>query len=395
MSSTPSSPSTIPVTLWRSFSRGRCSAYTWREFIDTFIKDPEVVRHKRRVAGFSLGRFTENKRALHRVEEVHALTLDFDGGDTTIEQASRLLPNTMGVAYTTFSHTPDWPKLRVIYPLSRPVDSIEYENLWLWAANKITALGHTLDESARDASRFWYLPSHEPGGNYEWRELEGRPLDAAEILAGCTHTRPFPGGGPALTRILDAPRKGRVIVSVDSAEDSFFGRAFTLAGMSFDLMESGALPVICPWSNEHTSGADGDTSTVVLPPTTDSKWGLFHCSHAHCANRTTIDLLDVLDPVVLKAARREHGAGIVRAQVRAGFVQRLEAYAEFAMLERFVLRCYPMGGGAPLVWTVKINSKAHVEGLDSLPLGALRKRKVDLATRGSEIIWGRLAPGGG
>jgi hypothetical protein len=387
--------SAIPVTLWRSFSRGRCSAYTWREFVDTFIRDPEVVRDKRRVAGFSLGKFTENRRALHRVEHVHALTLDFDGGDTTIAQAARLLPGVMGVAYTTFSHTIDWPKLRVIYPLSRPVDSFEYESLWLWAAEKIAKLGHILDESARDASRFWYLPSHEPGGSYEWRELEGRLLDVAEILAGCTHTRSFPGWGQALARTSDAPRKERECVSIDSADDSFFGRAFTLAGMSFDLMESGALPVVCPWVDAHTSGTDGDTSTVILPPTTDAKWGLFHCSHAHCVKRKTIDLLDVLPPEALRAARVEHGAGIVRTQVRAGFVQRLEACDELAMLERFVLRCYPMSGGAPLIWTVKINSRAHVEGLDALPLGALRRRKIDLATRGREITWGRLAPGDG
>jgi hypothetical protein len=386
--------SAIPVTLWRSFSRGRCSAYTWREFVDTFIRNPEVVRDKKRVAGFSLGKFTDNKRALHRVEHVHALTLDFDGGDTTVEQAARLLPGMRRVAYTTFSHTIEWPKLRVIYPLSRPVNAFEYENLWLWAANKITALGHVLDESARDASRFWYLPSHPPGGVYEWDELEGKPLDVDGILAGCTTLRPIPGEGQALTRLLDASGKGRVCVPLDEAASSFFGRAFALAGMAYEPMESGALPIVCPWASAHTSGDDGDTSTVILPPTTDAKWGLFHCSHAHCAKRKTIDLLDVLDPSVLKAARLEHGAGIVRAQVRAGFLQRLEASDELAALERFVLRCYPVGGGAPLIWTVKLNSRAHVEGLSALPLGALRKRKVDLATRGREITWGRLAPGG-
>lgn len=388
--------STIHVTLWRSFSRGRCSAYTWREFIDTFIRDPEVVRDKRRVAGFSLGKFTDNKRALHRVEQVYALTLDFDGGDTTIEQAVRLLPGTMGVAYTTFSHSIDWPKLRVIYLLSKPVDSIEYESLWLWAANKIAALGHTLDESARDASRFWYLPSHAPKAIYECRELEGEPLDVAKVLGNHTHTRPFPVGTGVLARLIDAPPsgKGRAMVSIDSADSSFFGRALAHAGMTFELMESGALPVVCPWASAHTSGSDGDTSTVILPPTTDARWGLFHCSHAHCVKRTTIDLLDVLDPAVLRAARREHGAGIVRTQVRAGFVQRLEACDELSALERFVLRCYPVDGGAPLIWTVKINSRAHVEGLDALPLGALRRRKVDLATRGREITWGRLAPTG-
>jgi hypothetical protein len=120
---------------------------------------------------------------------------------------------------------------------------------------------------------------------------------------------------------------------------------------------------------------------------------MFKCSHAHCARRTTLDLLDVLDPTALAAARREHGAGLVRAHVRAGFVQRLEALEEFAALDRFVLRCYPQGGGAPLVWTVKLGSKTHMEGLEALPLRALRRRRVDLAVRGRcEITWGRIVP---
>lgn len=384
---------TFALTLWRSFSRGRRGQYTWREFVE-IVRDPEVVRDKKKVAGFSLGAFEGNRRALSRVEQVFALTLDFDQGDTTLRQAARLLPGVSGVAYTTFSHTIECPKLRVVYLLSRPVDAIEYEHLWYWAARTITKIGHVLDESARDASRFWYLPSHPPGAPYEWRELEGRPLDVEEALS--LSLRPLPGGAPrhrVSTRLLAASAQGNSRECADSADQSFFGRAFMLAGTAFGLTDSGALPVVCPWGATHTSGVDGDTSTVVLPPVTESRWGVFHCSHAHCAKRATLDLLDVLDPVDLAAARRDHGAGLVRTDVRAGFVQHLEAFDEFSALDRYVLRCYPRGGGAPLVWTVKLGSRAHVEGLEALPLRALRRRRVDLAVRGErEITWGRIVP---
>ena len=383
---------TFTLTLWRSFSRGRRGKYSWREFVDTFVQQPEVVRDKRRVAGFSLASFEGNRRALSRVEEVHGLALDFDKGDTTIRQAAKLLPGVCGVAYTTFSHSIEHPKLRVVFLLSRPVNAVEYEHLWHWAAKKIERRGHVLDESARDACRFWYLPSHPPDAPYEWREFDGRPLDVEEALRNPTQLRPVPGGGPKVsTRILDARPSGSERDCVDDASESFFGRAFMLAEMAFEPLESGALPVICPWAHSHTSGDDGDTSTVILPPTTASRWGLFHCSHAHCAKRATLDLLDTLPPPALNAARREHGAGLVRTHVRAGFVQHLEAFDEFQALNRFVLRCYPQYGGAPLVWTVKIGSRAHVEGLEALPLMALRKRRVDLAVRERrEITWGRL-----
>lgn len=380
----------LTVTLWRSFSRGRRALYTWRDFVDTFVRDPEIVRDKRKVAGFSLASFLENRRALPRVEQVHALILDFDEGDTTLRQAEGLLPGVSGVTYTTFRHTPEHPKLRVIFPLSRPVDADEYARVWAWAADKITKT-RVLDESTRDASRFWYLPSHPPGAAYEWHELSGTALNvprALEESKSITLTRPFPCSR------MTAPRKGAVCGGdLSAADQTFFGRAFEAAGMSFGLLENDALAVACPWSSEHTSGTDGDSSTVVFPATTDAGWGLFHCSHAHCVGRTTFDLLDVLSAKALDDARREHGSGVVRAKVRAGWVQHFEERPEFEALDRFVLRCYPNGYGPPLIWTVKIGSRTHIEGLDAQPLRALRGRMVDLVVRGREIIWGRFATG--
>jgi hypothetical protein len=180
-----------------------------------------------------------------------------------------------------------------------------------------------------------------------------------------------------------------------AADQTFFGRAFDFAKMTCGLLENGALSVVCPWAKQHTGGIDGDSSTVVFPATTSAGWGLFHCSHAHCVERTTFDLLDVLPAKALDDARREHGSGVIRAKVRAGWMQHLEARQEFDALDRFVLRCYPNGGGAPLIWTVKIGSRAHVEGLDAQPLRSLRGRMVDLAVRGREITWGRFATGSG
>jgi len=384
--------SSFILTLWRTFSKGRRANYSWSEFVDTFVAQPEVVRIKERVAGFSLASFEGNRRALSRVEQVHALTLDFDQGDTTIEQAQYLLPETRGVTYTTFSHTPKHPKLRVIYPFSRPVDASEYERIWMWIASKI-GTKHALDEATRDASRFWYLPSHKPGAEYEWQTMKGSALDVPTVLKESWDTLPsFPGKttSPERRPRPSFSRKARSVCD-DSADESFFGRAFVAADMAFELLDNGALAVTCPWAREHTSGFDGDSSTVVFPPTSEARWGLFHCSHAHCVHRTGYDLLDVLPTAALEAARREHGSGFVRARIRAGWVQTLSALPGFPALDRLVLHCYPYGGGPPLVWTVKIGSKAHVEGLGSLSAEALRKQDVDLAVRGREIVWGRLA----
>lgn len=379
------------LTLWRTFSRGRRAHHTWRSFVDTFVKDPEVVRDKKSVAGFSLASFQENKRTLSRVEQVHALVFDFDNGDTTFKQAVKLFADTAKIVYTTFSHTTDHPKLRLILPFPRPVSADEYARVWDWAAKKITSAGHMLDEAARDASRFWYLPSHKPKAPYEWRELSGSLIDLEGALRAVPHTPPSISLLGADTASRRPPRKW---AEVDGeAAKTFFGRAFEHAGLAFyDPLENGALPVVCPWFKEHTTGDEGDSSTVIFPPTTSAQWGLFHCSHAHCAQRTTLDLLDVLPSTALDAARKDHGSGLVRVKIRAGWTQKLDSLPGVPALERMIMRCYPNGGGPPLVWTVKIGSRAHTAGLDGMSVEELQGRRVDLVLRGREISWGRLAP---
>lgn len=373
------------LTLWRTFSRGRRGRYTWREFIDTFVAQPEIVRDKTQVAGFSLGSFEGNYRALSRVEGVHALVLDFDRGDTTLDQAPGLMPGHRSVAYTTFSHTPKHPKLRVIFPLSRPVRGDEYARIWAWAAPGITRSGHVLDESARDASRFWYLPSHRPGASYEWREFAGEALDVERVLAESPLLRSLPGGGSTAQQPLSG--RERVLCDIE-AVDTFFGMAFAFAGMAFEPLDDGKLPVVCPWKGVHTGGFDGDSSTVIMPATTDSGWGLFHCSHAHCVRRKTSDLLDVLPQKAFNSARVEHGRGLLRVKVVTGWKERLEALPGFPMLERFVLRCRPREGAIFPV-TIKPGSRFH-QHLDELSLKALIGRRIDVSLEGGTVKAAKL-----
>lgn len=382
----------IDVTLWRTFSRGRRHQYTIREFIDTFIASPEVASNKKKIAGYSLGRFTENRRSKPRTEHVHALILDFDEGDTTIEQALSFFPGAWRIAYTSFRHTPEHPKLRLILPFTRPVNADEYERIWIWAT-RLLPPGHVPDEGARDASRFWYLPSHPPGAAYEWQEGTGAATDPGIGLEAVgTQHRPLPGPRALKTdpRAASAPGRGRVRAQGDEAADaSFFGRACVIAGAAFPLISNGALPIVCPWVAQHTCGYDGDTSTVIFPPTTESRWGLFKCSHAHCARRVTNDLLDVLPVVALEQAGAEHGRGLVRVRIIDGWRQRLEALPDVPALERFILKCRPREK-SPFSMTVKERSSLHSKYLDELPLQLLLGRRIDVSLEGRSVKAARL-----
>lgn len=174
----------LTLTLWRTYRSGRREEHPWPALIDRLgVRDPEVVRNKKQVAGYSLGAFVGNRRALARVERVHALVLDLDRGAPTVEAVARALPNTRGVVYTTFSHTPEAPRLRAIFPHARPVTVEEHDQIWAWAKLKCSAAAKLeLDHGSRDASHLFFLPSHRPGAEYRWQELEGRPIDVNAVL---------------------------------------------------------------------------------------------------------------------------------------------------------------------------------------------------------------------
>ncbi|MBS1983790.1 MAG: hypothetical protein JST16_06435 [Bdellovibrionales bacterium] len=53
--------------------------------------------------------------------------------------------------------------------------------------------------------------------------------------------------------------------------------------------------VKCPWRDEHSSGNDGDGSTVVFESREDG-WPGWHCKHDHCSSRGLSDFLATFDP---------------------------------------------------------------------------------------------------
>ena len=102
-------------------------------------------------------------------------------------------------------------------------------------------------------------------------------------------------------------------MSGQTAAVSFLGDAFAAAGMAGVRLSEGKLAVRCPWLLEHTVETDGsrrgdgnDSSTAILPPTTDALLGAFRCLHAHCATRSTVDVLHALPVHAIEAAVHAH-----------------------------------------------------------------------------------------
>jgi predicted P-loop ATPase len=153
--------------------------------------------------------------------------------------------------------------------------------------SKAGALGLGVDVKA-DGGYVVAPPSlHASGDRYEWR-VEANPGDVE--LAPC----------PAwlLKRMQSRKPRGQ-------RPDSKLAAAFAAAGWLGKRDRDGRWRCLCPWSKEHGSGSDYDSSTVILPATSEHPRARWLCSHGHCASRTTGDVWGMLPRAAVEAAEEQ------------------------------------------------------------------------------------------
>jgi hypothetical protein len=132
--------------------------------------------------GWSPAQYDPPERARDNIKAVYALVLDYDKNRPTFEAVAALWSPFYGLIYTTKSHDIDAHRLRVVLPLSRPVTPGEYDQLWLWATQLSARSELTTDGQAKDASRFWYVPTPPDRGEWQAQRLTGSTLDVDATL---------------------------------------------------------------------------------------------------------------------------------------------------------------------------------------------------------------------
>ena len=441
MSALALAPVDLQITLWPGVRQpwGQRRIVPWTDFVRQWVGQPEPS-FKKEIGGFSLALFEGDGRALDRVEGVFALGLDFDQGDATLDTVSRLFPSKRAVVYTTWSSTKNHLKLRGIWPFSRPVSPQEFEKIWPWAQARAVKANIQVDLSTRDASRFWFLPSYHPDratgpDGYQWREMKGRALDVEEILRQALTMPKAPMlalkrgvgvgvGVPGSERRGGVPENPAVPVL-----ETFWGSVFVAAGLAVasdpgslkaKASRGTRLPVACPWGAKHKSGFDAPGSTVVLSlPVvsraragdwrgSDDWWGLFKCSHASCAERSMLDLLDVLPASAFTVAREKFGSGFARALVTGGYLEYRAGVGSQPTLRRWRLNLVDADGVVlpemrvvcptsgyesaqevfrhafpGLRWSKALEKVEGWRERGQLPFG----RKYDVVVRGGGITW--------
>lgn len=140
-------------------------------------------------------RYRNSHRKQENVTELSALELDIDDGATLNEALEPFRKLGYFTLYhTTFSHTLEHHKFRIIVPLTRPIPYNKFFYLYCWA-NKL--VGKVVDRQTKDLSRMFYLPSHKPNAPYQAGIFGEYFLDWTQIITpqleeefNTTHNRP-------------------------------------------------------------------------------------------------------------------------------------------------------------------------------------------------------------
>lgn len=138
------------------------------------------------VGGFVGGYLDRGRRSSSTIRHRQIVTLDIDDCPVTMDMGlvDRILENIPYelVIYSTHKHSADKPRLRVVFPLDRPVTPDEYEAIARHLAGEVGI--DLFDPTTFQPSRFMYWPSTSHDGDYVFHHEAFAPIcEADDILA--------------------------------------------------------------------------------------------------------------------------------------------------------------------------------------------------------------------
>ena len=160
----------IRVAICDGFSQARTIQTTWKDFCREYLsvsvgfKTKQDSLKRRAFIGGPLS--IENGKRANNVHRRSLLTLDFDnvaeGIDISDIETFRPDVPFNNFAHSTFSHTPERPRLRIIAPLSREVNKREYRFLVDEFCKRyfpVSVFGKP-DRCSYTMNQIFFLPSH-------------------------------------------------------------------------------------------------------------------------------------------------------------------------------------------------------------------------------------------
>ena len=152
---------------------------TWKQLCDTAFRKHLLRSQKNGGPGWSPVSYKSGeKRGIDGVQEIHCAVFDIDH-HVGFETIKPKLSGYAFIAHSSFSHTKDDPRYRIVIPLLKPVMANDWPPTW---AQLNQWIGGFNDPATKDASRLYFLPSHPAGAEGHFIDIgEGKPLDVADL----------------------------------------------------------------------------------------------------------------------------------------------------------------------------------------------------------------------
>jgi len=146
--------------------------------------DRDLAKDK---GGFVGGLLKDNRRKVDTVVSRSMLTLDVDNADVDFIDKFKSLCKYESCYYTTHSHTPSAPRLRVIIPMVRDVSPDEYIAIARHFANDYGI--DQFDECSYKVNQLMYWPSTPSNGEYIFEHISGAWFEPDKYLQNHPHWR--------------------------------------------------------------------------------------------------------------------------------------------------------------------------------------------------------------
>lgn len=156
------------------------------------------------VGGFVGGTLKGGRRKADAVVWRQVLTLDADFVQGDLWSSIEMLCDYCCAIYSTHKHSQDYPRLRLVIPLSRPVTPDEYPAI----GRRIAAdLGIDMfDDTTYEPARLMYWPSTSADGEFIFKHQDAPWLDPDEVLARYPDWRD-PSYWPESSRVQQGRKK--------------------------------------------------------------------------------------------------------------------------------------------------------------------------------------------
>lgn len=167
--------------------------HSWLDFIQHLRPSrPSLTKEVHPYVG---GTLSGESRKANTVEKRHLLTLDADYADADFLLDVVDILESPYLVHTTWRHTPEVPRYRLIIPLDRAVSPSEYKELAWLVMNRLG--GEYFDKTTAQPERFMWGPSTQNRKEYFWGHYQpALPyLPVNEWLRG--HTSPSDGPAAA------------------------------------------------------------------------------------------------------------------------------------------------------------------------------------------------------